>query len=213
MNEKRESESQRLAGGELCLDFANTVNGHTRVRHHEYIYDYRDLVLWGGHAGVLNSLEVDNLLTEARRDVLEAQAVYQHGLELRETIFRIFSALAGGNNGDEGDLQRLNAAWRDGMRHAQLVRSPGGFDLGWDDEPCLERPLRAVTASAMRLLTSPQVHQVRQCAGEGCDWLFVDASRNHLRKWCSMEECGNRAKMKRRKVKLELNATLDREVK
>jgi predicted RNA-binding Zn ribbon-like protein len=39
---------------------------------------------------------------------------------------------------------------------------------------------------------------VKQCAGEGCGWLFLDTSRNHLRRWCTMDECGNRAKMRRR---------------
>ncbi len=30
-----------------------------------------------------------------------------------------------------------------------------------------------------------------------CDWLFVDTSRNHSRRFCSMQECGNRAKQRR----------------
>ncbi len=199
MHKQRESETQRLIGGEICLDFANTVNGHARLLHHEYLQDYRDLVLWGGHAGVLNSKEMELLLKEARTNSAEAEAVYRRGFELRETIFRLFSSLAKGKRADIGDLKNLNSTWIKGMGHAQLVRSAGGFALGWDDEPCLERPLRAVTESAIQLLTSPQVYQVRQCEGEGCDWLFVDTSRNHLRKWCSMEECGNRAKMRRRK--------------
>jgi predicted RNA-binding Zn ribbon-like protein len=205
MREQRESERQRLVGGELCLDFANTVNGHTRPNPHEYLQDYRDLVLWGKHAGILNSGETEKLLREARANILAAKEVLKSGLELRETIFRTFSAITRGKEASEQDLQKLNAAWREGMGHTRLIRSGRGFDLAWDDEPCLESPLRAVTASAVRLLTSSDVHQVRQCAGEGCDWLFVDLSRNHLRKWCSMEECGNRAKMKRRRIKKAQN--------
>jgi predicted RNA-binding Zn ribbon-like protein len=199
MRKQRESETQRLIGGEVCLDFANTVNGHARLPHHEYLQDYRDLVLWGRHAGVLNSKEMEQLLREARINSADAEKVYQDGVEMRETIFRLFSSIAKGKRADIGDLKNLNATWIIGMAHAQLVRSAGGINLGWDDEPCLECPLRAVTESAIRLLTSPQVYQVRQCEGEGCDWLFVDTSRNRLRKWCSMEECGNRAKMRRRK--------------
>lgn len=198
MNQMRESETQRLVGGDLCLDFANTVNGHGRMIQHEYIHDYQDLVLWGGHAGALNPNETKRLVKKARLDTGEAKAVYQKGLELRETVFRIFSALAGGKQPDPVDLERLNAAWREGMDHARLIQVSNGFELGWDDEPCLANPLRLVTTSAVRLLTTVQVQLVRKCSGEGCDWLFVDGSRNHLRKWCSMEECGNRAKMRRR---------------
>jgi predicted RNA-binding Zn ribbon-like protein len=201
MDEQREAESHRLVGGELCLDFANTLNGHARQPRHEYLRDYRDLVLWGRHAGVLPAAEAGAVLNEAAEHPVEAEAAYRRGLELRETIFRIFIAVADGNQVDGGDLEGLGAAWREGQGHARLVRSAGGFSLGWDDEPCLDGLLRAVAASAVALLTSPQVDRVRSCAGERCDWLFVDASRNHLRRWCSMDECGNRAKMQRRQSK------------
>jgi predicted RNA-binding Zn ribbon-like protein len=38
---------------------------------------------------------------------------------------------------------------------------------------------------------------VRECSGDTCGWLFVDTSRNHSRRWCDMEDCGNRAKARR----------------
>jgi predicted RNA-binding Zn ribbon-like protein len=38
---------------------------------------------------------------------------------------------------------------------------------------------------------------VGECEGEGCSWLFLDTSRNRSRRWCSMEDCGNRAKARR----------------
>lgn len=208
MGAHRESESHRLIGGELCLDFANTVNGHARLPQHEYLHDYQDLVLWSRHAGVINVGEARGLLGHGAAYPDEAELVYRQGLELRESIFRIFAALAGGGRADRDDLNHLSAAWQAGQSHACLVPISGGFSLGWDDEPCLEGLLRTVAASAIHLLTSPQVHQVRNCAGERCDWLFVDTSRNHLRRWCSMDECGNRAKMQRRQLKKKLTALL-----
>jgi len=205
MDEPRESESHRLIGGELCLDFANTVNGHARPTQHEYLHDFRDVLVWGRRAGALSVDKVGVLLREADRRPGEAKAIYSQALELRETIFRIFAALAGGRPTDGSDLARLNSAWREGQGHARLIHSGDGFSLGWDDEPCLDHLLRSVAASAIGLLVSPQVGLIRTCAGEHCDWLFVDTSRNHLRRWCSMEECGNRAKMQRRQAKQKLN--------
>jgi predicted RNA-binding Zn ribbon-like protein len=39
---------------------------------------------------------------------------------------------------------------------------------------------------------------VGQCADEnGCGWLFVDISKNHSRRWCDINDCGNRAKQRR----------------
>ena len=207
MDELRESESHRLIGGELCLDFANTVNGHTRPSSHEYLFDYLDMLLWGRHAGVLSAEEVVELLGKATRHPGQAQAVFRQALDLRETIFRIFTALGAGSRVDENDLERLGAIWQVGQARLRLFHSVDGFSLGWDDEPSLERLARRVAASAIHLLTSPQMHQVRICSGEHCDWLFIDTSRNHLRRWCSMDECGNRAKMQRRSIKQKLTAT------
>lgn len=36
--------------------------------------------------------------------------------------------------------------------------------------------------------------RVRECADTECPVLFLDTSRNHSRRWCSMETCGARAK-------------------
>jgi predicted RNA-binding Zn ribbon-like protein len=57
--------------------------------------------------------------------------------------------------------------------------------------------LRMVVWSAASLLISPDLRFVRECAGSPCGWLFLDKSRNHARRWCSMQYCGNRAKSRR----------------
>jgi len=36
---------------------------------------------------------------------------------------------------------------------------------------------------------------VRKCEGPGCTLWFLDVSKGHARRWCSMEVCGNRAKV------------------
>jgi predicted RNA-binding Zn ribbon-like protein len=36
--------------------------------------------------------------------------------------------------------------------------------------------------------------RMKACAAEDCRWAFYDRSRNRSRTWCSMAECGNRAK-------------------
>jgi predicted RNA-binding Zn ribbon-like protein len=52
-----------------------------------------------------------------------------------------------------------------------------------------------VAYAATELLTSGPLGRVKNCAG--CNWLFVDESKNRSRRWCSMEECGTHAKMRR----------------
>ena len=206
LREHREAEDHRLVGGDLSLDFANTLNGHTLSPGHEYLHDCRDFILWSRHAGILTLSEARLLLNKAAARSSGAERVFQKALKLREVIFRIFSLLAIGSEPDNDDLNLLNTVWREGQRHASLVRSSSGFTLGWDDKPFLERLLRTISVSAIDLLTSQNLRRIRKCAGEHCDWLFIDTSRNHLRRWCSIEECGNRAKMQRRQQRKRLAA-------
>ena len=44
------------------------------------------------------------------------------------------------------------------------------------------------------LLTTRDFTLVRRCEGTGCSLLFLDRTRNHGRRWCSVAWCGNRAK-------------------
>ncbi len=198
MRERREAEIHRLIGGTLCLDFANTANGHVVPPRHEYLHDYRDLILWARHAEVLSPGESKEFLKQAEARSSQVDEAFRKALALRETIFRIFSAVAFRNKPEESDLAQLNKAWQESQCHVQLRSASTGFVLGWDDDPSLEHISRLVAASAVDLLMSGNIKRIRRCAGDHCDWLFLDMSRNHLRRWCSMDECGNRAKMRRR---------------
>jgi predicted RNA-binding Zn ribbon-like protein len=79
------------------------------------------------------------------------------------------------------------------------IRPAGeGFTWSWrDDEPQPMRILWSIARSAAELLTGPDLHRVKFCPGEGCGWLFLDKTRNGKRRWCEMEVCGSRAKMRR----------------
>lgn len=204
MGARREAEIHHLIGGDLCLDFANTRNGHVAPPSHEYLHDYRDLVLWGRHAGVLSLPTSRELLKRAETRPSEAEDTFRKALILRETIFRIFSALSFQRKPAKTDINQLNKIWQDAQRHTQLASSSSGFALGWNDEPSLDHVSRRVAVAAVNLLTSENIGRIRRCSGDHCDWLFVDLSRNHLRRWCSMEECGNRAKMRRRQQRKKL---------
>ncbi len=205
----REAESHRLIAGDPALDFTNTLNGHDRPKGHEYLRDFRDLALWCRHAGLLSPSETRRVLREAAAHPSQAQALYRRSLALREALFRLFRGLAVGSTPEPGDMEPLNAAWREGQLHARVTRSLTGFSVSWDDSAVLERIPRAISSAAVQTLVSGRTRRIKACAGEGCDWLFIDSSRNHLRRWCSMEECGNRAKMKRRQQRKRLATAID----
>jgi predicted RNA-binding Zn ribbon-like protein len=39
--------------------------------------------------------------------------------------------------------------------------------------------------------------RLKVCSRDSCRWAFYDASRNQVRRWCSMAGCGNHIKMRR----------------
>ncbi|HEX2048882.1 MAG TPA: ABATE domain-containing protein [Acidimicrobiales bacterium] len=55
--------------------------------------------------------------------------------------------------------------------------------------------LSTLARDAVELFTGPLAYRIRRCAGTNCTLIFADTSRPGRRRWCSMERCGNRAKV------------------
>jgi predicted RNA-binding Zn ribbon-like protein len=159
---------------------------------------YSDLVGWSRHAGILSEARARKLLREARRRPATAAAVFKQAIALRETIYGIFSRIAHGDMPARADVDELNSALSNSMSRMRLVPAAGSFEWGWEESGArLERPLWYVVQSAATLLTMGKMDRIRQCNDDHCGWLFFDVSKNRSRRWCSMEDCGNRAKARR----------------
>jgi predicted RNA-binding Zn ribbon-like protein len=65
----------------------------------------------------------------------------------------------------------------------------------WPAPGQLDDPLRPITHAAVELLTGGTLEHLKICGN--CRWLFLDQSRNHSRRWCSMNECGTQMKQRR----------------
>jgi predicted RNA-binding Zn ribbon-like protein len=188
-----------LLGGRLCLDFANTVDPRVGNSPHDFLTGCPDLVQWGQYVGILTEDEAQNLLREAARHPTEATATFERAIALRETIYRVFSAIASSTIPQPADLEVLQSTFAEAMTQARIMPTTNGFAWDWiKREGALDQMLWPVVRSAVELLTSEEVKRVKQCPGLGdCGWLFLDTSKNGSRQWCSMEECGSRAKMRR----------------
>jgi len=187
-----------LSGGALALDFANTLNQRGGSRPIEHLGEYTDLLAFSRQAGSLAPDVVDELTQLAAREPSVAERALAEAIELREALYRLFSAVAAETPPAQADLDLLNRWLGEAMRHARLVRSPGGYQWVWEPLPVLDRPLWPIVRAAADLLVdAAALGRVRECAAEDCAWLFVDTSRNRSRQWCDMRTCGNRAKARR----------------
>jgi predicted RNA-binding Zn ribbon-like protein len=159
-----------LAGGNLALDLANTRDGHSPAR--DYLETPGDLVLWSEHAAGL----------EIRADA----AVLARVLELREAADAVFRAIARGADAPPSALDELVGMYAPG----RLVAAGDRYDLDWHGDI-----VGAVAGAAIDLLRGGPLDRLKVCTA--CPWLFLDLSRNHSRRWCSMNVCGGTMKMRR----------------
>lgn len=189
----------RRLSGRLCLDFVNTIDPRHGNNSREYLLEYSDLVTWGRYVEILTESKVQSLLQKAAQQPAIATIVFQRALTLREALYRIFSSVSEGKLPNSEDVAILNATLSEGMAQAQLLSTDESFVWTWSENNfALDTVLWSVARSAAELLTSEDLTRVKECPGnDGCGWLFVDTSRNHKRRWCDMEGCGNRAKARR----------------
>jgi predicted RNA-binding Zn ribbon-like protein len=177
-----------LVGGDVALDLANTVNG---LRDGELDQDFlatpADVAEWAVHAGVVVALPA----VDAR--------VHAQVRELRDAVYAVFRAIAEGRDADPAALAVLAELHAAAIARARLVPAGDRYDLAWDGEV-----LGPLAAAAVDLLRHGPLDQLKLC--DGCPWLFLDGSRNQSRRWCAMNECGGRLKMRRYRARKRATA-------
>ena len=194
----QQNEAAELEALQLCLSFANTQKWHASAHPVEQIGSYAELLEWARGAGLIGEAQMQRLNETAAQQPGAAEAVFQSALALREAIYRIFTDLAHARPSEESDLGLLNSALSDALMHARVDAVGDEFEWGWSGGGQLDRIVWPIARSAGELLTSPWRARVGQCADDrGCGWLFIDTSKNHSRRWCDINDCGNRAKARR----------------
>lgn len=182
-----------IVAGNLALDFGNTIDDPLGPERFDHVANYGNLVAWSQRIGTLSAQSSATLLQLARDHPREAESTVQRGKELRAAINETFGAIVDGHSADTG-WQQLRPFLTEAIRHAGVRSSSRNFSLVWDSTE-LGSPLWPVAEAAYRLLIGPEIQRLKRCVG--CPWLFVDRSKNHSRRWCSMEICGTDEKMRR----------------
>ena len=186
-------------GGDPSVDFVNTVEDWLSEAPVDKFKSYGDLLDWSQKAGIVGSELISTLLNAASECEQDSERVLRRARQFREHMYRILAATAAGDPPDGKDLDAITALARKAAAHSRLELGDGEFAWVLDEaKGCeLDWPLWELARSAVALLTSESLKNVRQCADETCGWLFIDRSRNHSRRWCDMSSCGNRAKARR----------------
>jgi predicted RNA-binding Zn ribbon-like protein len=196
---KRSLETLEIIGGAVCLDFVNTINSRQHPEH-EYLTSYAELANWAAKIGILSTEQNHRLQKQAKQDEKAAERTLKKAIEQRELLFRLFVKLARGSEPNKEDMTDFIKFYSEAMASSQLIRTEDRFSPRWKLDQTLEALLWPIIYSAGEILFSKEVRQVKECPS--CGWLFLDTSKNQTRRWCSMNTCGARDKMRRYHGKL-----------
>lgn len=162
--------------GSSALDFANT-GGLPDNR--EQLHVPPDLGNWLGE----RIPSVDQSLTE--RELSDA-------LGLRTAIAALTLSTLRGHQyaADDIDVLNLFAAMPD------IPPALGGSSRQAGSRRVRpQQALSSLARDAVRIFTDVP-ERIRQCSADDCDLVYLDTSRSGNRRWCSMQRCGNRAKVR-----------------
>lgn len=187
----------RVVGGDLALDFVNTLDGAPDGEPgFDCLGSYGDLVFWGHRLELLSEAEAHRLLDLAKEQSSESEDAHARALALRGNLYGIFRSLAEREIPAPERLEALRRAECEALAQARLAPGDsGGFVWEWRQGEDPDGVLWPVAHAAVGLLTSGSLDRLKRCAG--CRWLFIDESRNKSRRWCTMEDCGTHEKVRR----------------
>jgi predicted RNA-binding Zn ribbon-like protein len=203
----RTSLALKFVGGDPSLDLVNTVDWARRGPENERLGDYQRLTQWAVGAGLMSPAAAARLRRAAAARPGDAQAALAAARRARGVLQRVFAAVATGRPLGAA-LDQYNELLSAALRAARLEPAAGSGTAraagrvtrwGWHVSGArLEAILWPVLWSAAALLVSAEAGRIRMCAGPECGWMYVDRSRNGLRRWCEMQTCGTREKSRRR---------------
>ncbi len=192
-----------MVGGDLALDFANTVSDLGDGESWNYLSDASDVISWLIRARALTASDADAArawLTAARSN---PEALLRETGSLRNAIRGVADSLSAGQRPGSAELQKLTQFHGHCLSAGQLTPAGATFAWTW---PMANRPLEAllgpVALSAIALITTAEVRRIKRCGGDHCGWLFFDTSKNRSRRWCDMNVCGNRAKQRAMRARI-----------
>ncbi len=184
-----------FVGNHPALDFLNTAPMEDGIPANRLV-TYGDLVAWLEQAGLLTPEDARRAQALGSTSAGGREALAQ-AIALRELLRGIVERLAAGAEPSAAAIGRLNATLRtESGACSQVRRTENGFERV--TRVRLDSPadvLAVLHRAVAALFTELDLTLVRKCEDASCVLFFHDTTKNHKRRWCRMETCGNRNKV------------------
>lgn len=176
-----EGRPYRFDPGALCRELL-TTGGPGALARHEVLHRPADLVT-----------RVERSRLPAGLDLLVTEDELARARALRDALTVLARDRAQGRPLGSRHLDVVNGAAALPALAARLA--PDGT-RAWAPGATGIALLSTVARDVIELFTGPYAGRVRECGAPDCRLLFVDTSRPGRRRWCAMEHCANRAKVR-----------------
>ncbi|HEY3505547.1 MAG TPA: ABATE domain-containing protein [Actinocatenispora sp.] len=182
----------RFDAGRISLDLVGTVRERLSPRPVDRLAD----------ADLLREWLHDTCLVPADQTAAVDGAWLVEFVALRELLHRVVHAELN-EAAEPADLFRLNRTAAVAPPAVRLRRDRDGRLTRRLAGPPRSGAVRSVIArDAIDLLAGADRGLLRECEGETCDLVYLDASRGRRRRWCASTACGNRQRVARHRGRL-----------
>jgi len=168
--------------GAVCLDFAH-AGGEGQYAKFEILHEPADLADWLAQPPLAAIMTVP----VSARDLAAAKA-------LRQAIWDAAHAQAAHRPLPSEAVATINRAAAATPLVPELAAD--GATAGWAPPVRTSQALSTLAREMIEVLSGPLAARIRECASDTCPMVFVDSSRPGARRWCAMERCGNRHKLR-----------------
>jgi predicted RNA-binding Zn ribbon-like protein len=181
-----------FVSGHRALDFVNTrpvLHGEPT----ELLVDFASVTRWFVAAELLDHQSAGRFLSRWA-NTSRARALWHQVLIFRERLRGAVVAIESGQPLPRKMLAQINALLSRHPMPMRLVAHHGALKKEHRFKPNQPEDLFAPLANAAAdLFATPNPSRLRQC--QRCVLHFHDTTKNATRRWCSMQLCGNRAKV------------------
>ena len=187
-----------FVGNDLALDFLNTI-ATPQGAVIDWLCNGQDLVRWLEDARVIEPLTAMKIRTWRRNSLDEAA---EKAREFRGWLRTFVTARKGkplramaGSIGPLNELLARDKSFPQVEVAGRKTKAGHPLVLGrvrrWESPEELIDPL---VDAAADLICNNDFQLIRSCEGSACCLMFLDRTKGHARRWCSMAVCGNRSK-------------------
>lgn len=187
MNNVEHIQNSLLDGGNLSLDFINTIKDRLVADPIDYLTGKEEWIAW---------LKRVDILENETLNFEEASFNLKEVIRKREFLHRVFQGLVFQREIKEKDLKCFDTLLQKIRRSTKIFVVDNKPQEHLEIDPNdLNSYILKIGKAAHELLMSEEIDRVKECGN--CGWIYFDSSKNKCRKWCNMDTCGNEVKARK----------------